>query len=107
MGYFAVHRRLDALHGKASSHRCGCGRQASGWAYKHGDLDECVEVVNGHPRPYSLDPAYYLPLCQSCHTRLDRTPAYCPPDAEVPLDVAELLDERLVHEGALLGWHGR
>jgi hypothetical protein len=90
VGYEAIHRRLAVQRGKASTYRCPCGKPATGWAYRRGAPDERLGLVGGEMRPYSQDLNYYVPLCSSCHTRLDRSPSYRPPEQEVPYDPAEL-----------------
>src|SRR5215471_15131765 len=71
-GYRAAHLRL----GKASDHPCwNCGQPATGWAYDHGDPHELIDKALG--LSYSLDPEYYVALCDSCHTRMDKPTLTC------------------------------
>lgn len=60
VGYFGMHKRIEAVRGKASSHGCinGC-LDASGieWAYTH-DTD-------------SRDVMNYRPMCKRCHHQYD------------------------------------
>lgn len=58
-GYSAVHKRLEAKFGKASSCICLCGAQAEHWAF-----DE--------PTGYSTNLARYTALCAHCHCVADR-----------------------------------
>ena len=69
VGYFALHDRLGRLLGAAAEYpRHGdCGRPAAQWAYDHGDPDEREDPTGF----YSVDPNHYMPLCASCHKRLD------------------------------------
>jgi hypothetical protein len=70
-GYDAIHLRLKRDQGAASSHVCPCGEPATQWAYQH-----CAEhELSSAKGPYSLDQADYLPMCYSCHARLDGKPA--------------------------------
>jgi hypothetical protein len=62
--YKAVLRRVRAQRGPAGAQTCACGRTAAGWSYAGGDPDERLDVERG--RPYSLDPARYVPRCGSC-----------------------------------------
>ncbi|MFI7191429.1 HNH endonuclease [Nocardia nova] len=65
----AVHQRLRAQRGKASTHRCiDCGRPAAHWSYDHADPNEKTEEGVG---PYSTDIAHYQPRCVKCHKRFD------------------------------------
>lgn len=53
----ATHRWLRKNRGRASTFVCPCGKQAYEWAYQHG----------GDPE----DTDGYLPMCRSCHRKLD------------------------------------
>lgn len=73
--YAAVHNRLTRIKGPARQRECSsCGKPAATWAYDHSDPEELLEVRQ-EPRhgvmPYSLDLERYVPLCYSCHRRLD------------------------------------
>lgn len=74
--YNTAHWRLRRERGSASGHQCKCGAQAAEWSYVGGAPDEmrspASEGRNGHGLPYSADPAYYEPMCRSCHTKRDR-----------------------------------
>jgi hypothetical protein len=73
VGYEAVHRRLDRARGNAQGHSCAtCGEPAADWAYDHSDPSEKATVRRGREYSYSTDLSHYLPLCRSCHTRLDK-----------------------------------
>jgi hypothetical protein len=66
--YANAHQRLKRRRGRPSAHACQkCGRPAEDWAYDHLDPDERQDPKG----PYSLDPAYYMPLCRVCHRRFD------------------------------------
>lgn len=59
--YRAAHKAIVRVRGKASSHKCVmCGGQAHDWAYKN-------------PSDFSHDPDDYLPMCRSCHFKMDRS----------------------------------
>lgn len=69
VGYTAMHERIYRMRGPATDHTCQrCGKSAEDWAYDHSDPSERVELGKG---PYSTDPAHYMPLCHSCHMKLD------------------------------------
>lgn len=72
VGYGAVHDRLRADRGAASSHTCiDCGRPASHWSYDHADADEqYATAIPGHPA-FSLKPEHYSPRCVPCHKVFD------------------------------------
>jgi len=67
--YFAVHERLKRERGKASEHCCTCGAPARDWAYQGTTGEEKIEKYNG--RKYSENLGDYLPMCRSCHLKLD------------------------------------
>lgn len=60
---------MRRLKGPASAHNCPCGRLAQDWAYQGGDPNERVDPKLGYV--FSLDPDRYLPMCHSCHLRMD------------------------------------
>lgn len=67
--YKAVHLRVKAAHGPASSHLCAdCGGKAEQWSYDHSDPDERISEDG---RAYSLSTDHYFPRCVSCHKRYD------------------------------------
>lgn len=74
--YKAVHARLRAALGRASDHECRrCDRKAQDWAYDKSDPNALSEInARGATVKYSADLARYMPLCRSCHTKLDRAP---------------------------------
>ena len=77
-GYHAAHHRVYTAKGKASTHACvSCDSQAAQWAYDHTDPNELTEEQEWKGKTitvsYSLDPAYYQPMCFSCHTIFDRS----------------------------------
>ncbi|HEC33019.1 MAG TPA: hypothetical protein ENI63_02040 [Candidatus Kaiserbacteria bacterium] len=53
-----LHRRLHREHGKASLHKCKCGKQARDWA-----------LVG---KKYTDNIKDYLPLCRKCHISMDK-----------------------------------
>lgn len=56
----ALHKRLYRKHGKAKDRKCAkCPKQANDWANITGN--------------YTDDIKDYLPLCRSCHIKLDYT----------------------------------
>lgn len=70
IGYDAAHVRVRLARGPAREHACQhCGNAAQEWAHTH--ADPAQEWSDDH-RPYSLDPAHYIPLCVPCHRRFDR-----------------------------------
>ena len=80
ISYAGMHLRLHRLWGKASNYGCAnvaCSSMATGWAYDGHDPNERVSD-RGHV--FSTSPAYYLPLCGSCHVRVDRYGAKVDPD---------------------------
>lgn len=71
--YRGAHNRVVSQRGEAKGHLCtGCSKQADTWAYTHSDPSE---LHDPRGRPYSADPAYYEPMCFSCHTRADHARA--------------------------------
>lgn len=67
--YNAVHLRLRAERGPATSHECArCGARADEWAFDHSDMNAKVDDLG---RAYSTDLSTYLALCRSCHRSLD------------------------------------
>ncbi len=77
--YEGAHARVKAARGRPSQHICvGCGKQAEDWAYDHRDPAGKISTGPKALRPYSPDPAHYLPMCRSCHKRYDveHAPSY-------------------------------
>ena len=67
--YNAVHLRLKARRGNASTHPCArCGAPAIHWAYDNAAPDELIAEGIG---PYSTDLSHYEPLCRLCHSAQD------------------------------------
>ena len=66
--YNAVHFRLRHQRGRAAAQTCECGEPAAEWAYDHSKSEPKVDPEG---KPYSTDLARYIPLCRSCHRRLD------------------------------------
>jgi transposase-like protein len=75
--YAGAHDRVKASRGLAKDHECAhCSNPAVNWAYDHLDSLELREVlyvasVKSYDCPYSADPNHYIPLCRSCHWRVD------------------------------------
>ena len=71
--YRTMHTRLSAAKGSAAQHDCvACGNRAAHWAYDHTDPDEKTSESPWGPIAFSTDVDRYQPMCQSCHTKLDR-----------------------------------
>lgn len=71
--YDAAHRQVRKAKGRASAFICRCGKRAEQWAYTHSDLDVQHDTDGREAgRPFSPDPAHYVPMCRSCHIRYDR-----------------------------------
>jgi hypothetical protein len=70
--YKAVHQRL----GRASDHKCVCGRQAQEWSYRGDDPNELTQQGRYGSKElllrYSLDARHYDALCKPCHISRDR-----------------------------------
>lgn len=78
-GYRGAHGRVDAVYGLAKLLDCVvCEAPAASWSYNAEDPDEYsteqLDNRNGSSRTmfYSANPAFYDPLCHSCHTALDK-----------------------------------
>lgn len=75
--YHNLHYALRRARGKASEYPCageGCEKQATEWAWDHvGPFVEEEVLSFGMMRrvKFSRDFDRYLPLCKSCHVRLD------------------------------------
>lgn len=85
VGYLGAHRRTVRSRGKAAEQQCShCDQPASEWAYDHSDANQ---LIDKRGRPYSPDPAHYLPLCVPCHRGWDseriarRKAAQCTPSS--------------------------
>lgn len=71
--YDAAHKYVRRINGRPSAFVCRCGKPAEQWAYSHADLDaQRNDEGREAGRPFSADPAHYVPMCRSCHTRFDR-----------------------------------
>lgn len=78
VGYTGAHWRLDRDRGPATMHPCAhCECRADEWAYDHADPDERTLTRNGRLVSYSVDPAHYIPLCHSCHSKFDKARVSC------------------------------
>lgn len=73
--YTAIHNRLHRIMGSASRHPCAmCGGKARTWSYIKGSYFERLgETTRGHKAPYSPRMVDYEPLCDSCHTKKDKS----------------------------------
>lgn len=71
LAYHRAHKRVYSARGPARSWPCTCGSQAREWAYTH----DCVDERQSALGPYSNNPSDYVPLCSSCHKRMDRAKA--------------------------------
>lgn len=69
IGYVSAHNRLRREMGSADLYACtDCAGPASQWSYTYGDPDELVsDRGSSKGCPYSLDSAFYVPRCPSCH----------------------------------------
>ena len=68
--YRAVHDRLRRERGPARGYLCDrCGEPALDWAFQY--PEGRIEICPDTRRRFSSDPADYLPLCRSCHLRMD------------------------------------
>ena len=77
VGYAGAHHRVRRSFGSPQEHPCsGCGSKSRDWAYTHDCPYEMTTTVKFKGAPmevrYSPDPRRYIPLCSSCHTKLDR-----------------------------------
>lgn len=67
--YKSAHHRVVRAKGKASQHPCElCNGPAQDWAYNHEDP---TPLTAPDGRLYSSKPEFYIPLCKTCHRRLD------------------------------------
>ena len=72
IGIGAAHERVRASRGKADQYTCtACGERAKHWAYNHADPNEKQASRGNVLMPYSVDPAYYQPMCVPCHKVYD------------------------------------
>lgn len=73
--YASAHTRVYTMWGSATQYPCiTCGEAADDWAY---DGCDPHELVSDQPKTrgcaYSMDPQWYMPLCQSCHKVMDNS----------------------------------
>lgn len=76
--YNAAHQRVAKLWGSANQFPCiECGRKARTWAYDGTDPTELLSLSRkgGNYCFYSRYPEFYMPLCDLCHNRRDRSSA--------------------------------
>lgn len=84
-GYAAAHYRTEARYGHAWDYCCQlCPARAEQWALPP-SLAALACPVTG--LRYSPNPEDYMPLCASCHTRLDRRNPPRPGAEVLPLEV--------------------
>lgn len=68
VGYTGAHRRVYKSRGPAREQACvDCSSQAEDWSYAGGDPDELTALKGGYLLPFSLNPAFYVPRCRTCH----------------------------------------
>lgn len=67
IGYRAAHKRVEAIKGKATEHRCvDCGGTAREWS-----LDLKDNTLEEEGKEYSLNPLDYKARCAPCHRAYD------------------------------------
>lgn len=90
VSYDGAHCRVKAAFGPARNQSCiKCGNPARHWAYDGTDPEERFELQpwgngsgNTKEVAYSHYPEFYMPMCVSCHTSMDRrNPSLKPPGA--------------------------
>ena len=85
VGYFGAHARVRDRYGLAALYGCElCPHQAAEWALPPSLAAEVCPVTGLR---YSLEPEDYMPLCASCHRRLDRSNPAVPGVVPLPLEV--------------------
>lgn len=68
--YDSAHGRVQSRNGLADQYLCiNCGGGAQEWAYDHSD--PAVQTCPTTGQLYSTNPDHYVPLCRSCHRRID------------------------------------
>lgn len=69
VSYSRAHARVEERRGKASEYLCSAcmEREAADWACRKDASHIAVEGTDG----FSLMASSYVPLCRSCHWRLD------------------------------------
>lgn len=67
LAYSTVHRHLFEQRGPASNYVCPCGQPAVHWAWQHTG----IELTDNRGRTFSENIADFLPMCRSCHFKLD------------------------------------
>lgn len=73
--YVNAHERIRRRRGKASAQECvRCGGQAYDWAYNN-DSPDPDAITDQAGRVYSNDPAFYIPMCRTCHRKFDEAHA--------------------------------
>lgn len=74
VGYRGAHARVERLRGSAKAHtcaRCGHGHDKMEWAYNGADPNERYGNPFARTLAYSPNPAFYEPLCETCHIIVD------------------------------------
>lgn len=68
LNYTSIHRAVRSARGAARDQSCAhCGGRATQWSYNHLDPNEIRVPWEGRQVTVSTDPAFYDPLCSSCH----------------------------------------
>ncbi|MEU3901652.1 hypothetical protein [Streptomyces sp. NPDC045251] len=90
VSYIGAHNRVTREHGKAAEWKCacGCGRQATDWAYLGTDPAAKVDETG---RLYSVSPDHYAPLAKTCHRSFDTWQAQRRNGVPIALVIAEAL----------------
>lgn len=61
--------------GKAKEHVCTCGKPAQEWAYMGDDDEKIATAAYELGKVYSQNLDAYIPLCCSCHRKMDQKAA--------------------------------
>ncbi|KDQ67243.1 hypothetical protein ACFYPK_07970 [Streptomyces halstedii] len=90
VSYVGAHNRVTREHGKAAEWKCacGCGRQATDWAYL--GTDPAVKVDETGCL-YSVSPDHYAPLAKSCHRKFDAWQAQRRPGVSLGAAIIEAM----------------
>ncbi|WP_019157765.1 hypothetical protein [Brevibacterium senegalense] len=110
IGVDGAHDRIRKERGAAWNYRCarvGCVKLAEHWSLIPGHATHCLISKQRH---YSVEPADYLPLCRSCHTRLDKQcDKYLPPvdTPALPLPGFDLEAHRITFDASTRLENGR
>ncbi len=90
VSYIGAHNRVTREHDTAAEWRCacGCGRQATDWAYLGTDPAAKVDETG---RLYSVSPDHYAPLAKTRHRRFDAWQAQRRSGVPIGLVITEAL----------------